>query len=399
MPLPVEAQLESLPEALATIKDMQHRGSWGEDLSSAGRHALAQVLEGAMERDVDRYLSELARRGGEDRRNGSYERHLLTGLGDLALQVPRTRTYSAKRVLGAYARRTRDVDRAILSCFIYGCSTRKVGKALVALLGERVSAATVSRVAKTLDAAVAAFHRRPLTSRYRALLLDGVVLARKTGAGALRRPVLVVLGLLADGRKEVIDWRLARAESQAEWEYFLTDLVARGLTGEGMRLVVTDGGSGLLAALPVVYPGLPMQRCWAHKTRNITDKVRQADRVKVKRGLHRIYEAADQVKARRAAQRFMQRWESRYPRAVACLRGDLEELLTFLTVFKDRQWRKWVRTTNAIERRFVEVRRRTRPMGVFSDRTSIERILYAVFTHENQMQGIAPLVALGSASA
>lgn len=398
MPLTLEAQLRSLPEALESIKDMQHSGAWGEDLSAAGRDALAAVLRGAMDRDIDRYLAELAGRAAEDRRNGSYERHLLTGLGDVAVQVPRTRTYSAKAVLGAYARRTRDVDRAILSCFVYGCSTRKVGKALVAMLGERVSASTVSRVAKALDAAVVAFHARRLGNRYRALLLDGVVLARKTGAGALRRPVLVALGLLPDGRKEVIDWCLAVSESQAEWERFLTGLVRRGLTGEGVKLVVTDGGAGLLAALPVVYPELPVQRCWAHKTRNVTDKVREADRAKVKRGLHAIYEAINQVKARRAAARFVARWERRYPRAVECLRRDLDELLTFLALFKDARWRKWVRTTNAIERRFVEVRRRTRPMGVFSDRTSIERILYAVFTHENQMQGISPLFVVTQTS-
>jgi len=399
MPLRVEAQLRSLPEALEVIKDMQHSGSWGEDLSAGMRNAVAEVLRGAMDRDIDRHLSELASRGGtDDRRNGSYERHLLTGLGDIALRVPRTRTYSANRVLGAYARRTRDVDRSILSCFVYGCSTRKVGKTLVSMLGERVSAATVSRVAKTLDAAVAAFHARRLDDRYRVLLLDGVVLARKTGAGALRRPVLVALGLLPDGRKEVIDWRLAVSESQVEWERFLSNLICRGLTGAGLKLVVTDGGAGLLAALPVVYPGLPIQRCWAHKTRNITDKVCETDRTKVKRGLRAIYTAANLVRARAAAKRFATRWERRYPRAVKCLRDDLDELLTFLAVFKDAQWRKWVRTTNAIERRFVEVRRRTRPMGIFSDRTSIERILYAVFTHENQMQGVSPLFLLTQTS-
>jgi len=76
------------------------------------------------------------------------------------------------------------------------------------ILGQRVSAATVSEVAKTLDAAVAGFHARPLNSRYRQLMLDGVVLSRKTGAGAIRRPVLVALGIRADGKREVIDFRL-----------------------------------------------------------------------------------------------------------------------------------------------------------------------------------------------
>jgi putative transposase len=394
MPLTQEAQLESLPKAYAVIKDMEHCGSWGEDLNAAMRDAVARVLRTLMDRDVDRYLSELASRDVEDRRNGSYERHVLTGLGDVAVTVPRTRTYSAKGVLGAYARRTPDVDRSILSCFVYGCSTRKVGKTLLPMLGERVSPGSVSRVAKTLDGAVAAFHARPLRDRYHALLLDGVVLARKTGAGALRRPVLVAVGLLPDGRKEVIDYRLAVSESQVEWERFLSDLGRRGFTGVGLKIVVSDGGAGLTAALPVVLPGVPHQRCWAHKTRNITDKVRQADRDKVKRGVQAIYLAANQVKARQAAQRFAQKWGRRYPRAVECLRRDLDELLTFLAVFKDTDWQRWVRTTNAIERRFVEVRRRCRPMGVFSDRTSMDRILYAVFTHENQQQGIATLVVV-----
>ncbi len=90
------------------------------------------------------------------------------------------------------------------------------------VLGAPVSASTVSRVAKTLDAAVAAFHARPLGDRYRVLMLDGVVLARKTGAGSLRRPVLVALGLRPDARKEIIDFRLARAGIGGWIDYYNT---------------------------------------------------------------------------------------------------------------------------------------------------------------------------------
>src|SRR5437763_11487258 len=119
-------------------------------------------------------------------------------------------------------------------------------------------------------------------------MLVGVVLARKTGAGALRRPVLVVLGLRADGKKEVVDFRLAASESAAEWEKFLTDLYRRGLTGEGLDMICGDGGAGLLAALPTILPGIAVQRCWAHKIRNVLDKVRKADQPAVKRALHKI---------------------------------------------------------------------------------------------------------------
>ncbi|MGH7226702.1 MAG: IS256 family transposase [Gemmataceae bacterium] len=158
----------------------------------------------------------------------------------------------------------RPIDRVILAGFVRGLSTRKIGETLLALLGRPVSAATVSQIGKTLDAAVAAFHRRPLQNGYKVLMLDGVVLARKTGAGALRRPVLVALGLRADGKKEVIDFRLAASESASEWDKFLADLHSRGLPGEGLEMICVDGGRGLLAALPTVLPNIPVQRCWAH---------------------------------------------------------------------------------------------------------------------------------------
>lgn len=383
------ATIESLPLALEIVKEMQCEGlDWGEGYRPLGRQALAAIIEGRMDEAVDIWLDSLDGCAMRDRRNGHYPRRLLTELGDMELQVPRTRHFSACRVVRAYARRSAEIDRVILAGFVLGLSTRKVGEALLPLLGRPVSAATVSSVAKTLDGAVAAFHARPLKSRYKVLMLDGVVLSRKTGAGALKRPVLVALGLRPDGKKEVIDFRLAKSESAAEWERFLTDLWRRGLTDEGLEMICVDGGQGLLAALPTAYPGIPVQRCWAHKIRNILDKVRAAEGDQVKADLHRIMNADNLTKARSAARRFADRWQQAYPKAVDCLRDDLDELLTCFR-YKTLKQRKSVRTTNAIERRFREVRRRTRPMGVFQDRTSMDRILFAVFSHENKSQGIS----------
>jgi transposase-like protein len=366
---------------------------WGEGYRPLGRQAVAEIIEAQMAAAIDRYLDQLEADDLADRRNGYYRRHLLTELGDIELNVPRTRRYSPVEVIRAYARRTPEIDRVILAGFVLGLSTRKVGETLLALLGRPVSAATVSQVAKTLDAAVAAFHRRPLANRYQALMLDGVVLARKTGAGALRRPVLVALGLRRDGKKEIIDFRLAASESAAEWDKFLADLYRRGLTGEGLDMICVDGGKGLLAALPSAFDGIPVQRCWAHKIRNILNKVRRADQPKVKRALHKVLNAANAPAARSAARRFAERFGQHYPAAVACLRNDLDELLTCFR-YKSEIERRAVRTTNAVERRFREVRRRTRPMGTFQDKTSMDRILFAVFTHENKSQGVSTLSLL-----
>lgn len=383
------ATITSLPMAFEVVKAMQADGlDWGEGYRPLGRQALEEIIEDQMAVAVDRYLDQLEADDPADRRNGYYRRHLLTELGDIELSVPRTRHYSPVEVIRAYARRTREIDRVILAGFVLGLSTRKVGETLLALLGRKVSAGTVSQVAKMLDTAVAAFHRRPLANRYKALMLDGVVLARKTGAGALKRPVLVALGLRRDGKKEIIDFRLAGAESAVEWERFLTDLYRRGLTGEGLDMICVDGGCGLLAALPTVLPNIPVQRCWAHKIRNVLDKIRKADQPSVKRALHKVMNAANAPAARAAARRFADRFEKQYPAAVACLRNDLDELLTCFRYTAEAQ-RRAVRTTNAVERRFREVRRRTRPMGTFQDKTSMDRILFAVFTHENKSQGVS----------
>jgi putative transposase len=396
--MPRSATIKSLPRAFRMMKTMQAQGvEWGEDYRFAAGVALKDVLEGRMVAGIDGHLAEMAARGAADRRNGRYRRWLMTELGEIELSVPRTRSWSALSVVRAYARRAAHIDRMILACFVLGLSTRKVAIALLPILGRRISASTVSEVAKTLDAAVAAFHRRPLKDIYPVVMLDGVVLARKTGAGALRRPVLVALGLRPDGSKEIIDYRLATAESAAQWEAFLTDLFRRGLEGRRCKMICVDGAAGLLAALPMVYPGIPVQRCWAHKIRNLLDKVRKADQAAVKAALHAIMNAATRPKARSAARRFADHWQDIYPKAVACLRNDLDELLT---CFRYKTWaeRKAVRTTNAIERRFREVRRRTRPMGVFQDRTSMDRILFAVFTHENANQGVPTLFSLTQTS-
>jgi len=389
----LRALSKSVGQSIALLKRKYASGDVWEGFVDRSRQQIKEALEVVLTERVSDYLAECVQQGICDRRNGSYPRQLTTQFGEIELCIPRTRTFSPAACLRAYARRTKEVDRLILAGFLFGLSTRKLTKEVLPILGIQVSPATVSRVAQQLDRVVAAFHRRPLPDHYRVLLFDGVVLRRRTGAGALSRPVLVALGIRADGRKEIIDFQLAPAESQAAWEGLLNDLYRRGLKGRALELITVDGGKGLLAALPLVYPQIAVQRCWAHKTRNLVGMVRRADQQQVGNELREIYDAETRKQAQQAARSFVKRWQADYPRMVASLRDDLEELLAHYC-FTDRAWRKATRTTNAIERCFREVRRRTRPMGTFSDRTSLERILLAVFLHQNKNQGTATPFAL-----
>jgi transposase-like protein len=381
------ATITKIHQAFKEIKHMAI-DTWQEECRFAARRAMKEVLESRMHNAVDAHLDEVRAAGLRDRRNGGFRSHLLTEVGDLELRIPRTRRFSAHVLIKRFARRNPSVERLILLTFLLGLSTRKVGVALLPILGEPVSPSTVSQIAKQLDESVQAYHQRVLSDQYEVVVLDGIVLKRKTGMGAQRRTMLVALGIKPDGKKEVIDFCQAPGESQSAWEGFLNDLYRRGLQGHSLKLLLVDGGKGLLAALPLVYGHVPIQRCWTHKTRNVLNYVKRADQQRVKRSLHRISHAGNLREAQKAVQRFVARWKTSYPKAVDCLQKDLPELLSFLHS-KTQLAPSVIRTTNAIERRFVEVRRRSRPMGTFSDRTSIERILFSVFTYENLKQRTA----------
>src|SRR5204863_6430023 len=151
--MPRAVTIRSLPRAFEVVKGMQADGlAWGEGYRAVGRDAIAGILQGQMGHAVDEHLDRMAALDEADRRNGFYPRHLLTELGDIELAVPRTRRFAPIAVLRAYARRPEQVDRMILSCFVLGLSTRKVGEALLPILGRPISPATVSQVAKQLDA-------------------------------------------------------------------------------------------------------------------------------------------------------------------------------------------------------------------------------------------------------
>ena len=365
-----------------------------QDLAEMARAQLKRLIEKALLAEQDRYLAlgyyEHAPLSRHDFRNGFYFRDLVTKLGLLCrLRVPRTRKGFRTQLLPRYQRREQAVNNLILQAFLRGVSTRQVGQVLEPVLGEAYSAQTISNITRQLQQAVEQFHRRPLGDEYVYLFLDGIVLKVRDLAGSVRRRiVLVAYGVLPNGRRQIIDYHFAHGESETAWLEFLQGLFLRGLEGHNLQLIITDGGTGLRAALPVVFPNVAVQLCWAHKMRNIADKVRRPEASCVAEAAA-IYRASNQSEALRAFRDWKQHWEHRRPRAVACVERDLESLLSFFRV-PQAHWKK-VRTTNVIERAFREVRRRTRPMSSFSNLESCDRIIYGVISHLNSSWERKPL--------
>jgi putative transposase len=372
---------EHFQHFLADLKE----SFWG-DLEGRTKLAWKHLFESESERLRDRYAVldsyERGPRQARQYRNGYYERDFVTRFGTIRLRIARARGKSfLPPVIEKFQRRAPELAMLIREAFLRGISTRQVGRLVATLTGETVSAQTVSNLTRHLDHAVKEFHQAPLKDEWAYLFLDGVNLKVRRPAGRQCVQMLVAYGVRQDGTRQLLSFLRTRGESQAHWEALLNDLYRRGLKGDKLLLVVTDGCPGLAAAIQTVYPRAAHQRCWVHKMRNILEKVRKRDYDAVKADAQAIYLADGRRQAVAAARAFCRRWRSEYPSVVKQLERDLPELLAFFR-FHKHLWRK-LRTTNIIERCFVEVRRRTRPMVCFVNVQSVDRIIYSIFQRFN----------------
>ena len=199
----------------------------------------------------------------------------------MVLRLGRLRKAIESRVLFRYERRPAQVNQLILACFLLGMSTRKVARALSMVLGVVISHQTVSNIARVLDREVRRYHRRKLVNKYRFLYFDAVHLKKKGAAKVVKKTVLTATGVTHEG-VERIDFLVTDGESEGSWEGFVNDLYNRGLTGEGVDLIVVDGNPALVNALERVYPRIPRQLCWAHKMRNVSNYLSRTQWAKVK---------------------------------------------------------------------------------------------------------------------
>ncbi|MBI5026240.1 MAG: IS256 family transposase [Nitrospirae bacterium] len=352
-----------------------------------------KLIEGSLEAEREMLISckpYERRTGRKDYRNGYWDRWIILKDGRLQIKMPRIRGggYDSN-IIPRYRQRIDEVDAALMKIFLYGASTRLAGEALKPLLGEGVSAQTISNIARSLDEGVEKYHKRKIEDRYLYLFLDGIVLKTKTGFGSKKKTVLVAYGITVQGKRELIDFMVTSHESARRWEGFLNNLYNRGLTGEMLGLIITDGNAGLENAVDYVYPKVKRQRCWAHKLRNVSNYLRKKDQDKCIKEARAIYNAKNRQEAVEAYNKWTKKWRSVCPKAVKCIEKDMEELLNFYSCPKEIRIK--VRTTNVIERAFREVRRRTRPMSCFNNTQSIERIVYAVLSHLNDKWRIKPL--------
>jgi putative transposase len=346
--------------------------SFGDALDQLLREGARRMLAQAVEAEVDEWIAERSHlRTDRDKqavvRNGFLpERTITTGLGPVEVRQPRVRDRRPKperekftpSVLPPYLRKTKSIEELIPWLYLKGISTGGFAEALQALVGpgaKGLSANTVTRLKQAWEDEYEGWSRRDLSGReYVYVWADGVHFNIRLEED--RQCILVLLGATADGRKELIAVADGHRESDLSWRELLLDCKARGMTIDP-KLAIGDGALGFWKALRQVFPTTREQRCWVHKTANVLDKLPKSVQPKAKQAIHDVWQAETRAAAEKAFDLFVETYEPKYPKAVACLVKDRGELLTFYD-FPAEHWRH-LRTTNPIESTFATVRLRT----------------------------------------
>ena len=362
---------------------------WGPDTIEAEiRERIRGMIEAIVEEELESTLGAgRSQRVGAARsgyRHGARERQLTTSLGKTTITLPRARLRGAdgadnewhSRIIPRYQRRTERVDTALLGAYLSGINTRRLRGALSPLLrAAPLSKDAVSRLVGRLRDEFTAWSTRDLAAEEVCyLFLDGWYPRVRIGKKRVRVPVLVVLGVCADGRRIVLAMRIAGQESEVAWCELLESLVERHL--DRPTLAVVDGNPGLLAALRVQWPEITIQRCTNHKLRNLLAKAPAHLREELAEDYRRMVyaDSRDAVEQERA--RFLRKWRLRCKAVVSSFEEAGEDLFAFLQ-FPQSQW-KALRTTNALERINEEFRRRTKTQASLPDEDAVLLLLYGL---------------------
>jgi len=356
-------------------------GTEEDPIEALARMGAKLVLMSYLEAEVTEFLGAgpyertPGRRGS---RNGTRTRGVSCGAGTVEIDYPKVRDTEqpfGSQVLEAWQRKSRTLASTLPSLYVEGLSTRDFKRALSPLWkGTGLSRSSVSRANGEIKEAFEKWRRRSLAQEEVVYLyLDGHYQGVRRGSSE-KEAVLVAHGVTKGGSHVLLGVYLGAHETTEGWKLAIQDLVHRGLPAQ--RLVISDGNPGLIRAVKETWPQGARQRCIVHRIRNVLARVPKKDQPLLRRELNRIFYAPSLEEALQAAEAFARRYQNTYPSAVEVLGKDLSDCLSFFR-FPPRHWRR-LRTSNALERQFREVRRRTRVIGRFPTEMSALSLIWSV---------------------
>lgn len=368
-------------------KDSELRETWQQATAEGddGMRALVQrVVQQVLAAEMTSFLAaDSYERTSERRgyRNGYKPRLLKTRVGELELLVPKDRDGQFQTELfERYQRSEKALVLAIMQMYVEGVSTRKVRDITEVLCGLEIGKSQVSALTVKLDDEIRQWRERPIEKPYPYLMIDARYEKVRRGGEVISQGVLIVVGISAEGWREVLGVWVADSESEASWGEVFSDLSRRGL--RGVRYLVSDDHQGMRKAIDRHFQGVAWQRCQVHFLRNVLNHTAAREKATVLAALKSITEAPTLLAARKAMSEAVEMLGRRAPKVAALLDSSGEEILSVYQL--PERHRKRMRSTNMLERVNQEIKRRTRVIRIFPNEQACVRLVSTLMMELNQ---------------
>lgn len=359
------------------------------NMDAVVKSAVVLALEELMEKERDDHIKARSYERSSERRdyrNGYYERELMISIGRVNLRVPRTREGDfSPSLFERYARVDQSFVLGMLEMVVNGISTRKVSNVVETLCGHRVSKSFVSSLTAKLDPIINQWAGRPLNvMKYKYLYMDAMYIKVREDRKVVSKAVYIATAINSENRREVIGLKVDAKESSESWQAFIQSLKSRGL--QSPRLVISDAHEGLKNAISKEFIGTVWQRCTVHLKRNILNSLPKKGIKQFMVDVRQVFDAADSDNARSEKERVMEKYsdETKFEKALTVLENGFDDAIQFMN--EPDVFRRYLSSTNHLERLNQEVRRRERVIRIFPNDQSAFRLIGAVLMDYDEDQ-------------
>jgi putative transposase len=370
------AKLPSIPRELVSL--FLSGPMTGETINAAGIAFKKALIEASLNAELSHHLGYAP---GSDKpepltnhRNGSTSKTVLTGDGQVLIETPRDREGSFEPLLlPKHARRFTAFDDSIVALYARGLTVREIQGYLIETYGTEVSPQLISTVTDGVLAEVTAWQSRPLEAVYAVVFFDALRVKIREDNVVRNKAVYLALGVRRDGTREILGLWIETTEGAKFWMKVFNDLRTRGVLD--ILIAVTDGLTGMPAALEAIFPQTTLQTCIVHLIRNSLDYASWKDRKPLAAALRPIYAAASAEAAEAALDAFADgEWGRKFPTVVSAWRRAWAQVIPFFSF--PPAIRRVIYTTNAIESVNARLRKIIKTRGHFSTDDAASKLIW-----------------------
>jgi transposase-like protein len=334
---------------------------------------LKQILEEALQAEMDEHLSEEERASG-NRKNGKTTKRLKSSKGEFDLETPRDRggTFEPEIVQKRQTILNEEIEDKVLRLYSKGMSVRDIQDHIEEMYGFSLSPTTLSNITDRVIPLIKEWQQRPLEKLYSFVWLDAMFFKVREEGRVVTKALYNIIGVNNNGVKDLLGMYIAQSEGTRFWHQVLEDLKRRGV--EDILIACIDNLKGFADAIEMVFPKSQVQLCVIHQIRNSLMYVSWKDRRALMADLRTVYQAADKQTAEENLEQFEIKWAKKYPGVSRSWRENWNRLSTYFDFPDDI--RKVMYTTNTIEAFHRQIRKVTKTKGAFTSEIALMKLVY-----------------------